>query len=77
MVRACTDYHIKGRQLMGYLSFVFKVMVRPRVGDFVYSQSEIEVMLEDIALFKQIGVAGVVLGVLTSEGEVDVPQTTR
>lgn len=52
-------------------------MVRPRVGDFVYFPSEIEVMLEDIAIFKQEGVAGIVLGVLTGDGEVDATKTTK
>ncbi|KAG9031532.1 hypothetical protein FRB95_002667 [Tulasnella sp. JGI-2019a] len=51
------------------------VMVRPRIGDFVYAQSEIEVMLEDIGAFKIEEVAGIVLGVLTCDGDVDVAKT--
>lgn len=50
-------------------------MVRPRVGDFVYSDEELDVMLEDIGLFKSVGIAGVVFGVLNSDGTVDVPRT--
>jgi copper homeostasis protein len=52
-----------------------KVMIRPRVGDFVYSDEEIDVMLEDIGLFRTAGIAGVVFGVLNSDGTVDVPRT--
>lgn len=52
-------------------------MIRPRIGDFSYSESELDVMIQDIEIFKQEGVAGVVLGVLTKEGEVDVTKTTR
>ena len=52
-----------------------KVMIRPRVGDFVYSDEEIDVMLEDIGLFKAIGIAGVVFGVLNPDGTVDLPRT--
>lgn len=51
-------------------------MVRPRTGDFVYSEPELSVMLEDIATFAQIGVNGVVLGVLTPDASIDVASTT-
>jgi copper homeostasis protein len=52
-------------------------MVRPRIGDFVYSESELLVMRHDIETFKRLGVLGVVLGVLDSHSEVDVSATTR
>lgn len=46
-------------------------MVRPRTGDFVYSEEEVNVMLQDISVFKQYGVQGVVFGALTVAGDVD------
>lgn len=46
-------------------------MVRPRTGDFVYSEEEVNVMLHDIAVFKEYGVQGVVFGALTAAGDVD------
>jgi copper homeostasis protein len=53
------------------------VIVRPRGGDFVYSDSEIEVMARDIEEAKQRKVDGVVVGVLTPDGEVDVERTRK
>jgi copper homeostasis protein len=47
------------------------VLVRPRVGDFVYTDDEFEIMKRDIAVAKELGVDGVVIGILTPEGEVD------
>ncbi|MGB6127999.1 MAG: copper homeostasis protein CutC [Psychrilyobacter sp.] len=47
------------------------VMIRPRGGDFCYSSSEIDIMIEDIKLFKKLGVKGVVLGVLTKNNKID------
>ncbi|KAI9570299.1 copper homeostasis CutC domain-containing protein [Boletus coccyginus] len=46
-------------------------MVRPRTGDFVYSEEEVNVMLQDISVFKEYGVQGVVFGALTAAGDVD------
>jgi len=48
-------------------------MIRPRTGDFFYSQVELDVMLEDIGLFKSVGIVGVVVGALNPDGTVDVP----
>lgn len=50
-------------------------MIRPRAGDFFYSEEELSVMLEDIRLFKDVGIVGVVVGVLNPDGTVDVPHT--
>ncbi len=53
------------------------VMIRPRGGDFVYSDCELDVMAADILEAKQLGVDGVVLGLLTSDGSVDMANTAR
>lgn len=47
------------------------VMVRPRGGDFLFSEEEVQVMELDVAAAKQAGAAGVVVGALTREGRVD------
>jgi copper homeostasis protein len=50
-------------------------MIRPRGGDFLYSESEINVMKEDIKMAKSLGADGIVLGILKKNGEVNLPAT--
>jgi copper homeostasis protein len=47
------------------------VMIRPRGGDFVYSEDEYAIMVQDIIVCKQLGCDGIVLGILTDNREVD------
>lgn len=47
------------------------VMIRPRGGDFLYSEDEIAVMLADIAAAERLRADGVVFGALTEAGQVD------
>lgn len=49
----------------------FFAMVRPRGGDFLYSEIEFLSMLDDVRAFRDMGVAGVVAGCLTSDGAID------
>lgn len=51
------------------------VMIRPRAGNFVYSDAEIEKMKSDIDLAKNAGAAGVVFGLLNSENRIDKENT--
>lgn len=46
-------------------------IIRPRSGDFLYTETEIDVMLEDIRLLRRLGVAGFSLGALTPDGDLD------
>jgi copper homeostasis protein len=54
-----------------------QVIIRPRGGDFLYSDVEFAVMLEDVRLAKALGADGVVIGCLTAEGDIDLPRTRR
>lgn len=47
------------------------VLIRPRPGDFLYDDGEIEVMRRDIAAARRLGADGVVTGVLDRDGDVD------
>ncbi|WKC58364.1 copper homeostasis protein CutC [Borrelia sp. P9F1] len=56
------------------LSIPIAVMIRPRCGDFVYSNLEFQAMKEDIRICKTLGVEGVVFGVLDGY-EIDIART--
>ena len=51
------------------------VLIRPRKADFLYSGMEFELMLEDIRMAKQMGADGIVSGVLTADGSIDMTRT--
>jgi len=50
-------------------------MVRPRGGDFFYSEAEFEIMRRDLDLAKKLRMDGVVLGLLDADGHVDIART--
>ena len=58
-----------------FVTLPIMVMIRPRGGDFLYSDLEFEEMKLDIEFVKQFDVAGVVLGLLDEEGAVDKKRT--
>ena len=58
-------------------SIDINVIIRPRGGDFLYTPAEIQSMLLDIELCKQLKVHGVVFGCLTKDGDIDVPLMRR
>ncbi len=53
------------------------ILIRARGGDFVYTKEEIDTMIEDIHLCKRMGVNGVVIGALTSDGDIDIEAVRR
>ena len=60
------------KRLVSDLTIPLKVMVRPRKGDFCYSNEEINQMHDDILDFKTLGVFGVVIGALEDDKTVDI-----
>jgi copper homeostasis protein len=47
------------------------VILRPRGGDFLYSDAEFATMLDDAAELKKLNAAGIVIGCLTEDGRID------
>lgn len=72
MAREAIERHAKEN---GCPRVELSVMIRPRGGDFLYSECEFEQMRRDIAFARDLGADGVVLGLLTSEGDVDAART--
>ena len=50
------------------------VIIRPRGGDFLYTDLEVQTMIKDIQAAKELQVDGIVIGCLTANGDVDIKQ---
>lgn len=61
-----------GLQIFSQKLIETHVLIRPRGGNFVYSQDEKEVMLQDISASASMGVPGVVIGALDAENNLDL-----
>lgn len=59
------------------LSIPVNVIVRPRGGDFLYSDIEYETIKSDIEEIKRLNANGVVVGFLQSDGEIDLDKTAE
>jgi copper homeostasis protein len=51
-------------------------IIRPRGGDFLYTDEEFAIMLQDVKLCKQLGCDGIVIGLLNADGTIDVKRTS-
>ena len=49
-------------------------MVRPRAGDFIYSDDEFAEMKASITRCREIGIEGVVIGISTADNKLDIPR---
>lgn len=48
------------------------ILIRPRFGDFLYSDYEVNIIRNEIKMFKELGADGIVVGILTKNGEIDL-----
>lgn len=53
------------------------VLIRPRAGDFVYTDSEFETMRQDVLHTKQVGIESIALGILDADGGIDIKRTSK
>lgn len=61
--------------LLERLNIPVNVMVRPRGGDFLYSEAEYEIMKKDVSALRELKANGIVIGFLTPDGAIDLDRT--
>ena len=82
-IELCKDLHLDGltpgyesaKRIIDSLNIPVFILIRPREGDFIYSNEEFELMKRDIIKFKEMGCKGIVSGVLNDDNSVDVKRT--
>lgn len=52
-------------------------IIRPRGGDFLYTDEEFDIMMKEVAYCKEVGCNGVVIGLLNADGTIDKSRTAR
>ncbi|OFX88128.1 MAG: copper homeostasis protein CutC [Bacteroidetes bacterium GWF2_33_16] len=57
------------------LEIDLNIIIRPRGGDFIYSDDEFDIMCTDIKIAKELGADGVVFGILMNDGSIDIGRT--
>ena len=77
VIGGTTPTHALFRQVQRDSGVPINVLIRPRFGDFLYTEPELEEMCEEIAAFRDLGANGVVIGALTPDGELDLVQMRR
>lgn len=60
-VRKCSDIKIN-------------VLIRPRFGDFCYTNHEFNIIMEEVKTFKELGANGIVIGILKPDGNLNLEQ---
>lgn len=53
------------------------VLLRPRFGDFLYTEHEMAIIVEEVNMFREAGADGVVIGCLDEDGNLDMPKMQR
>ena len=84
-IELCKDLHLDGltpdyksaKRTIDTLNIPVFILIRPRKGDFMYSDEEFELMKQDILKFKEMGCKGIVSGVLNDDNSIDIKRTKK
>ncbi|SEB38638.1 copper homeostasis protein [Tenacibaculum sp. MAR_2009_124] len=63
------------KQVIENISIPVFVLIRPRSGNFIYTNEEFEIIKKDVEFCKKAGCAGVVTGILSENGTIDIERT--
>ena len=82
-IELCKDLHLDGltpdyesaKKTIDSLNIPVFILIRPREGNFIYSNEEFELMKSDIIKFKEMGCKGIVSGVLNNDNSIDIKKT--
>ena len=82
-IELCSEISVGGitpslgllKKVLQSLTIPVHVLIRPRSGNFTYSDKEFEIMKENIRLCKDLGCAGIVSGVLHEDNSIDLKRT--
>ena len=72
-----TPSHALIEQALSKINIPINVLIRPRPGDFCYSENEFEIMKRDIEFVKSLELNGVVFGILNIDGTIDKKRNTE
>lgn len=84
-IELCADPDVGGttpsygliQYTLAHLSIPVFPMIRPRGGNFVYDEYELDIMRRDILACRELGCPGIATGILTQDGRIDVPNLSR
>lgn len=84
-IELCKHLHLDGltpnyktaKKTIDNLNTPVFVLIRPRHGDFNYSEKEFELMKADIVKFKEMGCKGIVSGILNNDNTIDIKRTNE
>ena len=84
-IELCKDLHIDGltpdyeiaKKTINELNIPVFILIRPREGNFNYSNEEFELMKADIVKFKEMGCKGIVCGILNDDKTIDLNRTSE
>ena len=60
------------KQIRKVCGIDLNVLIRPRFGDFLYTETEFKMIQEDILMFRELGADGIVAGCLRADGNLDI-----
>ena len=82
-IELCKDLQLDGltpdygtaKRTIEKLNIPVFILIRPRNGDFIYSNDEFDLIKQDILKFKEMGCEGIVSGILNIDNSIDIKRT--